>query len=83
VKTAPLIDVAAIRALRNTGFVACLAGTLVMLSGRFMAGAPAWLIYVGVSGIVFGWGLFGYTAYQRAALARIQATEHEYLSTKN
>jgi hypothetical protein len=55
---------------RNAGFVACLAGALAMISGRYMAGAPAWLVYVGVAGIVFGWGLFGLSMYRRAADAR-------------
>jgi hypothetical protein len=59
-----------IAGLRNAGYVACLIGTLAMIAGRFMAGAPTWLIYAGVSGIVFGWGLFGYAAFQRATLAR-------------
>jgi hypothetical protein len=59
-----------IHALRNAGYVACLVGTLAMIAGRFMAGAPAWLIYAGISGIIFGWGLFGYAAFQRFALAR-------------
>ena len=60
----------AFRATRNAGFVASLIGVLVMVSGRYMAGAPVWLTYVGVSVIVFGWGLFAYALYQRAVLVR-------------
>ncbi len=43
--------------MRNAGFVFCLGGVLVMVAGRFMAGAPVALVYVGVATIVFGWGL--------------------------
>jgi hypothetical protein len=55
---------------RNAGFVACLIGALAMISGRFMAGAPTWLVHAGVAVIVLGWGLFGLSAWRRAALAR-------------
>ena len=62
---------------RNAGFVACLVGALVMISGRYAAGAPSWLIYVGVSVIVFGWGLFLLSMIRRAAdtRARMHASE--------
>ena len=64
-------------ATRNAGFIACLVGALVMISGRYMAGAPSWLIYAGVSAIVFGWGLFLLSMFRRAAdaRARLQAPE--------
>jgi len=55
--------------MSDAGFVACLIGALAMISGRFMAGAPVWLVYVGLSGIVFGWGLFALAASRRAARA--------------
>ena len=55
---------------RNAGYVACLIGALVMIAGRFMAGAPAWLAYVGLSGIVFGWGLLGLSMVRGARQAR-------------
>jgi hypothetical protein len=55
---------------RNAGYVACLVGTLVMIAGRFMAGAPVWLAYVGLSGILFGWGLLGLSMARAAAQAR-------------
>jgi uncharacterized membrane protein len=61
--------------LRNAGFVACLIGVLAMISGRYATGAPVWLVYVGVSGIVFGWGLFGLAAWRRADFARMRARE--------
>ena len=57
-------------ATRNAGFVACLVGASVMISGRHMPGAPPWLVYVGVSTIVFGWGLFLLSMFRRAADVR-------------
>ena len=49
---------------RNAGLVACLIGVLVMASGRFVAGVPPVLIYVGVSIIVFGWGLLALSMFR-------------------
>ena len=59
-------------ATRSAGYVACLIGTLAMIAGRFMAGAPAWLVYVGLAGIVFGWGLLGLSMVRAAAQARLR-----------
>ena len=59
-----------IRPIRNTGYVACLVGTLVMLLGRFRAGAPVWLVYVGLSIIVVGWGFLVLSMMRAAAEAR-------------
>ncbi len=60
-------------ATRNLGYVFCLVGVMAMISGRFMTGAPPWLVYVGVSGVVFGWGLFVLFIRQRSAAARAAA----------
>ena len=49
---------------RNAGFVACLIGVLVMLSGRYVQSAPPVFIYVGVSVIVFGWGLLALSVFR-------------------
>jgi hypothetical protein len=49
---------------RNAGFVACLIGVLVMLSGRYIHGVPQVLVYVGVSIIVFGWGLLALSMFR-------------------
>jgi len=49
---------------RNAGLVACLVGVLIMVAGRFMHGAPPVLIYIGVSVIVFGWGLLGLSMFR-------------------
>jgi len=45
-------------------------GVMVMLSGRFMAGAPTWLVSVGLGVVVFGWGLLAYSLFKRVALVR-------------
>ncbi len=50
---------------RNAGFIACLVGVLVMVTGRFVAGAPHWLIYVGVGVIALGWVLLGSSMFGR------------------
>ncbi len=63
--------------LRNAGYVACLVGALVMISGRFMSGAPSWLVYVGVSVIVFGWGLFGLSVRQRLTATRAAGSNND------
>ena len=57
-------------AIRNTGYVACLVGTLVMLLGRFRPGAPPWLVYVGLAVIVCGWGFLVLSMVRAAADAR-------------
>ena len=58
------------RGTRNAGYVCCLLGVMVMLSGRFMAGAPTWLVSVGLGVVVFGWGLLAYSLFKRVALVR-------------
>lgn len=67
-------DVEAIRAhhrgTRNLGYVCCLVGVLVMIAGRFMAGAPIWLTSIGLGVVVFGWGLLFYAFARRMALVR-------------
>ena len=65
-----------IRPIRNTGYVACLVGTLVMLLGRFRAGAPVWLVYVGLSIIVVGWGFLVLSMIRAAQDARARRDGH-------
>lgn len=55
------------RPARTGGYIACLLGCLVMITGRFGPGAPVWLVYAGLGGVVFGWGLLGLSVYRRAA----------------
>jgi hypothetical protein len=67
-------EIARIRAhhkgTRTAGIIACLIGVLVMVAGRFMAGAPVWLVSVGVGIAVLGWGLIAFALISRLALAR-------------
>src|SRR5258707_15817982 len=73
----PLLSMAQIDAIRahhrgtrNAGLVACLLGVLVMIAGRYMAGAPVWLVSVGVGGVALGWGLISFALRKREAMAR-------------
>jgi hypothetical protein len=63
------------RGTRNLGLVACLAGVLVMLAGRFMPGAPIWLVSIGVGVVVLGWGLIAFALWKRVAMARSLTTK--------
>jgi hypothetical protein len=65
------------RGTRNAGYVACLLGAIVMIAGAKMPAAPEWLASVGVSIIVFGWGLFGFALIKRMAFARAHPGERE------
>ena len=71
------------RALKNWGFTACLVGALVMIAGRYTAGAPRWLSYAGVSVIVLGWGLFAYALILRATYLRRRAADGGPSSAKS
>ena len=59
--------------VRVAGFIACLVGALAMISGRYATWAPVWLVYVGLSTIVFGWGLFALSVFRRVSQARLKA----------
>ena len=58
------------RGTRNAGLVACLVGVLVMIAGRYVAGAPIWLVSVGVGVVALGWGLIAFAMWKRLAMAR-------------
>ncbi len=53
--------------IRSAGLVACLVGVLVMLTGRFVAGAPVWLVWPGLAIIAAGWVLLALSAVRRPA----------------
>ncbi len=53
------------KALRNAGYVACLVGVVVMLLGRFRAGSPAWMIWVGLAVIAVGWAFLAFSTFRR------------------
>ncbi len=71
------------RTLKNIGFVVCLVGALAMIAGRYMPGAPRWLTYIGVSVIVFGWGVFAYALVKRVAYLRARAPTGKNQSLKS
>jgi hypothetical protein len=58
------------RATQNAAYVACLVGVLVMLTGRYGASAPHWLIFLGLGIIIIGWGLLATAIFGRAAYVR-------------
>jgi uncharacterized membrane protein len=63
------------RSVQNAGYVACLIGVLVMLSGRFVAGAPYWLVFPGLAVILVGWALLAFAIFSRAAYMRAHPFE--------
>jgi hypothetical protein len=65
------------RGYQNAGFVACLIGVVVMLSGHYVRGAPHWAIYAGLLIILLGWGLFGFAIASRTAYARAHPFDPE------
>jgi len=75
---APQLDSDAIQQIRayhrrerNAGYICCLLGVLVMIAGRYMTGAPIWLVNVGLTVVLFGWGLLAFALIKRVSLARI------------
>jgi len=63
------------RSVQNAGYVACLIGVLIMLSGRFAAGAPSWLVFPGLAVILVGWALLAFAIFGRAAYMRAHPFE--------
>jgi hypothetical protein len=58
------------RPARFAGFVACLAGVLVLVIGRFKLGGAPWLLWSGVTIIGVGWALFIYALVRRLTWIR-------------
>jgi len=46
-----------------------------MLSGRYMDGAPHWLVFPGLAVIIIGWGLLAFAIFSRAAYMRAHPFE--------
>jgi hypothetical protein len=53
------------RAIRHAGFVACLAGVLVMVLAKFTAMLPTWAAWAGLAIVALGWGLFALSILRR------------------
>jgi uncharacterized membrane protein YesL len=60
----------AYRREQTIGLVLCLLGALVLVAGRFRAGAPHWLVWVGAVVIAVGWLLFTYVIVRRTQWVR-------------
>jgi hypothetical protein len=58
------------RPQRVAGFIACLAGVLILVIARYrLSGAP-WLLWTGVAVVGLGWALFVYAVARRLMWAR-------------
>ncbi|MFI4973226.1 MAG: hypothetical protein ACHP84_01655 [Caulobacterales bacterium] len=55
---------------RAAGFVACLAGALMLITARFILPQMTFLLWAGVAVIAMGWGLFVYAVVQRLSWVR-------------
>jgi hypothetical protein len=55
---------------RNAGFVACLAGVLMLVWARFGAGVPPAILGASLVVIAAGWALFAYSILKRLAWVR-------------
>ena len=53
------------RPIRFAGFIACLAGVLILVVGRFRLGGAPWLLWTGVAVIAAGWSCFIYALVRR------------------
>lgn len=58
------------RPQRMAGFIACLAGVLILVIARFRLGGETWLLWAGVGVIGVGWALFIYAVAQRLTWVR-------------
>lgn len=58
------------RTKRKLGYLACVAGIIVVLWGRFGLGAPSWAIPLGLGIILAAWLLFVYVLWDRWRWAR-------------
>ena len=58
------------RQVRLAGFIASLAGVLILVLGRFRFGGAQWLLWTGVAVIGAGWACFVYALVRRLRWVR-------------
>jgi drug/metabolite transporter (DMT)-like permease len=57
---------------QTAGLLACVAGVLLMVWGRFRDGAPQLAVPAGLALVVLGWALFAYVIVMRTRYVRAQ-----------
>ena len=55
---------------RSLGLIACLAGVLIMVVGRFRLAGEPWLVWGGAAVVAVGWALFVYAFARRLLWVR-------------
>ena len=62
---------------RTLGFVACLAGVMILAWSRLRFDAPPWAMWAGLAIIAAGWILFVYVLVRRSAWVRAHPFDPE------
>ena len=70
------------RPIRFAGFVACLAGVLILVIGRFRLGGATWMLWTGVVVIGLGWSCFIYALARRLRWIRTHPYDHDAASAQ-
>jgi hypothetical protein len=60
---------------RTLGLIACLAGVMILIIGRFRLGGPIWMLWTGSAVVALGWGLFVYALVRRLNWVRAHPFE--------
>jgi hypothetical protein len=55
---------------RTVGFMACLAGVLLLLYSRSKWDAPHWMMWLAIAVIAAGWGIFAFVIFARTSWVR-------------
>ena len=58
------------RSARTAGYIACLAGVLILIIGRFRLGGATWLLWSGLAVVAVGWACFIYAVVRRLSWSR-------------
>ncbi|HEV2365059.1 MAG TPA: hypothetical protein VGS12_12775 [Caulobacteraceae bacterium] len=65
------------RRAQVVGYVFCLVGVLMLLAGRFEAGAPEILVWLGLAVVAAGWALLIWSVVDRLRFMRRNRFEAE------